>query len=248
MNSGIYKIRNLQNNKIYIGSSNNIKRRWQKHKALLRYGKHPNSHLQSSWNKYGESLFEFSIVELCGVENLLNREQYYIDILSPEYNQTAIAGKIEMTDERKKVLSNATLKAYAEGRLVKTVKAVYQYDLKGNYLNEFPSVTKASQSLHIPISNISSAAKQKCNIAGGFVWRYYKVDKLDVWFNAMGRPLTKEPYRKRDRKIVAVLDSEQVIFNTIEEAVQALKCTKNQLYKALTLGRLLFKKIKVYYV
>lgn len=115
MNSGIYKIRNLQNNKIYIGSSNNIKRRWQKHKALLRYGKHPNSHLQSSWNKYGESLFEFSIVELCGVENLLNREQYYIDILSPEYNQTAIAGKIEMTDERKKVLSNATLKAYAEG-------------------------------------------------------------------------------------------------------------------------------------
>ena len=64
----------------------------------------------------------------------------------------------------------------------------------------------------------------------------------------MGRPLTKEPYRKRDRKIVAVLDSEQVIFNTIEEAVQALKCTKNQLYKALTLGRLLFKKIKVYYV
>lgn len=148
----------------------------------------------------------------------------------------------------KKAISEATLKAYAEGQLVKTVKTVYQYDLKGNYLNEFPSITNASQSLHIPISSISSAAKQKCNIAGGFVWRYYKVDKLDVWFNTMGRPLTKEPYRKRNRKIVAVLDSGQVIFNTTGEAVQALKCTKNQLYKALTLGRLLFKKIRIYYV
>lgn len=48
MSSGIYQIENKINSKVYIGSSNNIKRRWQKHKALLRHNKHPNSHLQAA--------------------------------------------------------------------------------------------------------------------------------------------------------------------------------------------------------
>ena len=32
---GIYKIENIINNKVYIGSSNNIERRWKEHKRLL---------------------------------------------------------------------------------------------------------------------------------------------------------------------------------------------------------------------
>lgn len=64
MKSGIYKIENKVNGKVYIGSSNSIKRRWQKHKALLRHGKHQNSHLQAAWDKYGEDNFSFSVIEL----------------------------------------------------------------------------------------------------------------------------------------------------------------------------------------
>ena len=81
MSSGIYQIENKINSKVYIGSSNNIKRRWQKHKALLRHNKHPNSHLQAAWNKYGEDSFEFSIIEECSLSDLLNKEQYYLDTL-----------------------------------------------------------------------------------------------------------------------------------------------------------------------
>ena len=77
---GIYGIKNKINSKVYVGKTQvSFGDRWDNHKAKLRNNKHDNSHLQHSWNKYGESLFEFSIVELCGVENLLNREQYYID-------------------------------------------------------------------------------------------------------------------------------------------------------------------------
>lgn len=86
MNSGIYQIENKVNSKVYIGSSNNIKRRWQKHKALLRHNKHQNSHLQAAWNKYGEDNFIFSIIELCSIDSLLDREQYFINIRNPEYN------------------------------------------------------------------------------------------------------------------------------------------------------------------
>ena len=84
---GIYKIKNLINNKCYIGSTTGLlKYRCITHRYHLRYNRHTNQHLQNSWNKYGENNFEFSIIELCQPDKCLDREQYYIDTLKPEYN------------------------------------------------------------------------------------------------------------------------------------------------------------------
>lgn len=63
MARGIYKIINLVNNKFYIGSSVNLKRRRIAHFAALRHNRHRNAHLQAAWNKYGESSFVFAVVE-----------------------------------------------------------------------------------------------------------------------------------------------------------------------------------------
>lgn len=60
---GIYKITCISNSKIYIGSSIDIKRRIQNHKAALRNNRHDNIHLQRAWNKYGENNFTFEIIE-----------------------------------------------------------------------------------------------------------------------------------------------------------------------------------------
>lgn len=63
MSIGIYKIINQIDGKYYVGSSNNIEgNRWPYHKYHLRKGDHYNNHLQNAWNKYGESCFEFVIV------------------------------------------------------------------------------------------------------------------------------------------------------------------------------------------
>lgn len=75
---GIYMIRNILNNKVYIGKSVDIKRRWTNHKTNLDNNIHDNKHLQSSWNKYGKNCFDFSIVEECAESELNNREIYYI--------------------------------------------------------------------------------------------------------------------------------------------------------------------------
>lgn len=250
MNSGIYKIENKINGKLYVGSTVNFTRRWWKHRALLRHGKHPNSHLQASWDKYGDNAFSFSIVEQCLNDSLLSREQFYIDKLRPAYNQTMIAGKIEMTPERRRRLSDATNRAYKEGRLKKTVKAVHQYDLKGNYLNSYPSLTEASVKTHTDLPHLSSALHGKINVAGGFVWRFYKTDKIDVWFSKSGQKITKEPYkpqRRYNRPIIVYTEDGILKFSSIKEAVASLGCTINQLRKALSIGRLLFKKYKVEY-
>lgn len=85
---GIYKIECLQTGKVYVGSAVSIKARWASHRSDLRGNRHPNKHLQNAWNKYGEQSFAFSVIEECEIEQLIDREQHWIDSLnacSPEF-------------------------------------------------------------------------------------------------------------------------------------------------------------------
>jgi len=77
---GIYKIVCLDNNKIYIGSSQTVRQRIINHKSDLRSNKHQNTHLQRAWNKYQENGFKFELIQYCDIEVLLEREQFYIDL------------------------------------------------------------------------------------------------------------------------------------------------------------------------
>lgn len=88
--SGIYAIRRDQ--RLYVGSAVNIRSRWSDHFSKLQSGKHENSYLQRAWDKYGEEAFEFIIIEECPVEQLLVREQHYIDLHPVRYNLCPAAG------------------------------------------------------------------------------------------------------------------------------------------------------------
>jgi group I intron endonuclease len=59
---GIYRI-NGPAGKTYIGSSENLRARWNKHKALLRKGDHHNASLQRLWDAFGEAAFTVSVLE-----------------------------------------------------------------------------------------------------------------------------------------------------------------------------------------
>jgi group I intron endonuclease len=63
MARGIYKIINVVNNKFYVGSAVDLKRRKARHFSELRNGRHNNRHLQAAWVKYGEQSFVFVVVE-----------------------------------------------------------------------------------------------------------------------------------------------------------------------------------------
>lgn len=77
--SGVYQILCVPTGKIYIGSSVNLRERWDKHRRSLRNGNHRNVHLQNAWDKYGEDNFVFSVLEIVKPSNLLRIEQAWID-------------------------------------------------------------------------------------------------------------------------------------------------------------------------
>ena len=87
MTCGIYMIMNNINKKKYIGQSRNIEYRWNQHKSLLNRNKHHNKYLQNSWNKYGESVFDFIIIEECHKNILNDRERYWIDYYNTFYDK-----------------------------------------------------------------------------------------------------------------------------------------------------------------
>lgn len=51
-------------------------------------------------------------------------------------------------------------------------KRVFQYDLNGNYVSDYPSVAKAGEMLGRNFQQISACATGKQKTAYGFVWRY----------------------------------------------------------------------------
>jgi group I intron endonuclease len=88
---GIYSIRQIGTGRRYIGSSFAVAKRWYQHRVLLNKGKHHSSFLQNAWTKHGAARFEFSVLEECSREDLLSREQHYLDQLRPVFNVCPIA-------------------------------------------------------------------------------------------------------------------------------------------------------------
>lgn len=145
--SGIYVIRCSPTNKVYVGSSINVDKRWKVHRAALRNRGHHNAYLQRAWDKYGEASFEFAIVEECSIDVLLTREGAWIERLraaDPEYGFNEFADPIhpnlgrQFTPEQRERVSFGMLrrKVSPETRLAisKAVEGRSYEHLKGRYL------------------------------------------------------------------------------------------------------------------
>ncbi len=80
---GIYIIKNLVNNKVYIGKSKNIVRRFYQHKYDLKNNnfRKENEYFINAYNKYGKENFKYEILELLPLdENLVaERELYWVE-------------------------------------------------------------------------------------------------------------------------------------------------------------------------
>ena len=99
---GVYAIINMVNQKKYVGSSNNIKKRWTSHKTRLNNSTHHSDFLQRAWNKYGKDNFTLIILEVLSSDNTASdifiKEQEWIDRLLLEYNVGSVGGGDNLTN------------------------------------------------------------------------------------------------------------------------------------------------------
>lgn len=77
--SGIYQITNQKDGKFYVGSARDVRKRLRTHLRMLRTGSHSSPHLQRAWLRDGEQAFRYDLIEEAGPENLIEREQHWLD-------------------------------------------------------------------------------------------------------------------------------------------------------------------------
>ena len=155
---GIYKITNTTNNKCYIGQSRDIEARWAKH--LSAYKSSPDWELYRAFKKYGISAFKFEIIEECSIEELNEREIYWIaqyDSFNNGYNMTLGGEACNGTND----------------------KVVYQYDLSGRFMKEYKSAHDAARENNIQFTNICKVCRGERKTAGGFGWSYTKAESIE---------------------------------------------------------------------
>lgn len=92
---GIYRWTNIKTNKVYIGSSVNLYNRLKNYLSfsfLKNKTKKGKSIIYNSLLKNNYCNFNLDILEYCHKKNLIEREQFYLDLLKPQYNICKIAG------------------------------------------------------------------------------------------------------------------------------------------------------------
>jgi group I intron endonuclease len=68
-----------------VGSAINLSKRINSYYQDNELNRNPRP-IKDALLRYGHNNFSLEILEYCNKEELINREQYYLDILKPEYN------------------------------------------------------------------------------------------------------------------------------------------------------------------
>ena len=202
--TGIYGILNKITGKWYVGQAVDIARREKQERAYLAKGsfhgsRRNNEHMVASWKAYGPDAFEWHVLEKCKLDELDEREVFWIkqkDSYHNGYNQTVGGGGrrgYHLTEETKRKLSKSLkgrslpeetrqkMRVAHIGHQVtqrcrdctreRSSIAVEQIYDDGS-TRVWASATAAASALGIYQSNITKCCRGKLSRTGGFRWRY----------------------------------------------------------------------------
>jgi GIY-YIG catalytic domain/NUMOD3 motif len=162
------------NGKYYVGSSVDLRYRFYDYFSKSYFDKSGNTIIANAISKYGLKAFEFVILEFTEKEEVLSREQFFIDTLKPEYNILKIAGctlGFKPTVETRAKLSKAALgrihSLETRAKISESQKnnknnpglPLLIKDLETNITTEYVNMTQAARELGFSRSTISMGLK-----------------------------------------------------------------------------------------
>lgn len=207
--SGIYLWENRNNRKLYVGSSIDLKRRLTSYYNLKHLAKYPTRYINNALLKDGHTAFSLYILELCNPEDLISREQYYFDLLDPEYNICKTAG-------------SSLGRLHSEESKEKISKSKLNTNLKEE--NHFYGHTHTEEAKEKMVNSKLSKALPT-------------IIKKRISETMLGRKLTEEhkinlSLSKKNSKKLFVLDlttNQETLYNSISQAERSLGLPKNSI-------------------
>lgn len=170
--SGVYRWVNLINGKTYVGSSINLGSRLRDYfkYSFLTQPKNKKMPIYNALLKYGYSNFRLEILEYCDVMTLIEREQYYIDTLRPEYNILTIAGSSLGFKHTETALAKLREHLY-KLNLEKGLK-VEVIDIVANTKTVYDSIKQAAKALNTDFKALQYHENKKKSVGKPFKGRY----------------------------------------------------------------------------
>ena len=249
--SGIYQWVNRLNKKTYIGSGKNLSKRLAIYFSKNSLIKQKRS-IHNALLKYGHENFTLEILEYCQENELMKREQYYLDLYNPKYNILKFAysplGKIVGKKTRAKL--SLAIRQYRKNNpwsvkdLMKfKARAIHNKGIPVTILNiftnerwNFNSITEGSDFLGIHHNNLQYALK-----AGSLINKTYLVSKNEGNLDSSSKAeaLTKL-HAEAMESLVTVLNlktNETIRFGNQHLAGEFLGITDTSVSQAIKKGR-----------
>jgi group I intron endonuclease len=183
----LYAHQNLTNNKVYIGISKNVKKRWRnKEKGYLHCDKIYNAFQKYGWDGFSHIVIEegLSKEEACAREHAMI---FLFKFSNMSYNITdggeGTVG-VKRSEKHKQILrdrmTGRVVSEETRKKLSKTHseqctsrKKIYAFSIETKDLvMEYPSIKGAAKDIGISMSNLIRAANGGRPSAGGYIWSF----------------------------------------------------------------------------
>lgn len=249
INCGIYKIVNLVNSKIYVGSSINLKSRKYAHFNTLLKNRHDNNYLQNAYNKYGKENFKWEVIEYIDkLEDkkelkkiLLDKEQYWINSLKVcnkniGYNLAPVAGNclgIVPSEETRRKMSESQKRRHLENPHLEETKNKIGKAHKGKKVSQETKdkLSKAHKGNKYSLGRIPTEENRK-NMSVAQKGKKRSQESIQRRKDTMSKKTREEMLKiqgKVSKKVINVTTKE--IFNSISEAARTYNVSISNISK-----------------
>jgi group I intron endonuclease len=203
---GIYAIRCLTNNRIYVGSTKqSFRARFSNHCKFLKSGKLSNKKLQTDYTLYGPDNFEFEILSvIINESDIVITEQYFINNLRPYYNYFKIAHNSSKTNDGKKFSEEHKQKIREKSKLFKhsDIEKIKKQNKEG--ANKFKLTNLVTQE----VVNIESANELRV---------FLNLDNVNNYYNTQYNNWYVEVIKTQKKTVKLIVNEEIIKFNSFND-------------------------------
>ena len=217
----VYKITNLLNNMVYIGSSVEVERRWRQHKqaSINENDHHYNYPLMEAFREFGINNFKFEVVETCNdYKEMIKAEHNWIikeDCVNPKgYNQTDNTESPMFDPEIAKKMSDTKREKYG--------KRVCEIDSNGNIISIWNSLAEAGEKTGLNRFKISDVCNGRRLTTGDRVFRFIDEGENILIPEVKANQVQTNRITKTSRKVGAYNANNELVasFDSLQLAAQ----------------------------